>query len=453
MSGKRAKPKGEVEAPSAAADPSPDMPNVPSRSTATDLLERPDIQATPVLPGRARAGARNAARAERQRRDQRRRLIAAGCAAALLFGLLGWFLAHRGDGAEGQAAATTGRTQSTVLLQIGDRTVTGLALLATDPANGDGAVVLLPTRLMVDVAGFGPMTLGAAAALDPAAAGANALADSLGVTVDGTWVLGQRGFAALVDAAGGVTVDVDTDINGPGANKDTQVILIPAGTQTLDGASAVVYASFLGEGEPEQSRLARLDAVLSAVLAGLPTDADAATLQLGSLGSGSTSTLPESLPTFLTNLRSAEANTSVVHRTLPVKTIDAGGPVPALGIDTVAASALVKDLLASSAAAQRPGGDVRVLVQNGVGTPGLGSSARDLLVAEGFTYVAGGNASSFGNATSLVLITDGTAAKRAEGLAIANALGLSEKSLRVTSQGQSIADVVVVLGKDYSPPK
>jgi hypothetical protein len=92
-------------------------------------------------------------------------------------------------------------------------------------------------------------------------------------------------------------------------------------------------------------------------------------------------------------------------------------------------------------------------VQNGVGTPGLGSSARDRLVADGFTYVAGGNAAQFGTPKSLVLITESTADKRAEGAAIAAALGLPETAVRLTSQGQSVADVVVVLGKDYNPKK
>ena len=140
----------------------------------------------------------------------------------------------------------------------------------------------------------------------------------------------------------------------------------------------------------------------------------------------------------------------MVHRTLPVRSIDAGGPRagrrPRRGRLARPSSTTC---WRPRRRAQRPGGDVRVLVQNGAGTPGLGSTARDLLVAQGFTYVPGGNASSFGNAHSVVLITDATADKRAEGMAVVKALGLPDSALRVTSQGQSIADVVVVLGKDY----
>ncbi len=191
--------------------------------------------------------------------------------------------------------------------------------------------------------------------------------------------------------------------------------------------------------------------MLSAVIGGLPADSGQVTLQLGALGAGSVSTLPEQLAPFLAGLGSAEQSTSVVHRTLPVRSIDAGGSTPAVGLDVDASTALVSDLLAASVTPQRPGGDVRVLVQNGVGTPGLGSSARDLLVADGFTYVAGGNAASFGTARSVVLIADATAANRAEGVAVAKALGLPTSALRITARGQSVADVVVILGADYKP--
>jgi LytR cell envelope-related transcriptional attenuator/LytR_cpsA_psr family len=448
VSGKRAKPKGPAETP---ADPTTDAPAPSTAGTATDLLDRPVLmpQASPVLPGNSRGGARNAARNERRRKERRRRLIAAGTAGALLLVLVAWFVANRTGGGEVAAPPTAGRTQSTVLLDVRLGSSTGLALLAADPSTGEGSVVLLPNQLMVEVAGFGSMTLGGAAALPAKDSAADALADSLGITVDGTWNLDEKGFAALVDHAGGVTVDVDTDITGPGATKGSEVILIPAGNQHLDGASAAVYAGFLASGEPEQSRLARLDAVLSAVLRGLPADAGQVTLTLGTLGAGSSSTVPEQLPAFLSTLHGAEVGTAVVHRTLPVRAIDAGGAVPAVGLDVTASAALVDDLLASSRAPQRAGGDVRVLVQNGAGTPGLGSTARDRLVKDGFTYVAGGNASSFGQAESVVLITDATPEKRAEGEAVVKALRLPDSALRVTSQGQSIADVVVVLGKDY----
>ena len=51
---------------------------------------------------------------------------------------------------------------------------------------------------------------------------------------------------------------------------------------------------------------------------------------------------------------------------------------------------------------------MRVLVENGVGTPGLVEKARAKLVDAGFRFLNGGNASSFGDDPSTVLVADGT---------------------------------------------
>jgi hypothetical protein len=94
---------------------------------------------------------------------------------------------------------------------------------------------------------------------------------------------------------------------------------------------------------------------------------------------------------------------------------------------------------------------VRVLVQNGVGTPGLGETTRKRLIAAGLTYVNGGNAAQFGYAKSVVLIPDASTQSRREGADVAAALRLPPSSLRIAAQGQTIADVVVVVGADYKP--
>nr|MCU0266578.1 LytR C-terminal domain-containing protein [Actinomycetes bacterium] len=120
-------------------------------------------------------------------------------------------------------------------------------------------------------------------------------------------------------------------------------------------------------------------------------------------------------------------------------------------VDPEPTEQLVSSVLAGSLPPQRAGGPVRVLVQNGVGTPGLGEQARGLLVEEGFTYVNGGNANRFGYRTSVVLIRDASAAARTQGAEVAAALGLPESDLRVAAQGQSVADVVVILGADFAP--
>ena len=96
-------------------------------------------------------------------------------------------------------------------------------------------------------------------------------------------------------------------------------------------------------------------------------------------------------------------------------------------------------------------GEVRVLVRNGVGRPGLAAAARDLLVADGLRFAGSGNAASFGQqprpSSSSPRRTRRTATA---GEAVAAALGVDGGSLQVNSETLVDTDVVVVLGDDFA---
>jgi len=89
-------------------------------------------------------------------------------------------------------------------------------------------------------------------------------------------------------------------------------------------------------------------------------------------------------------------------------------------------------------------------VQNGSGAPGLGDAARADLVPRGYIFRGGGNAASFGTGPSVVLIQDSTPASRALGSTIAGLLGLPASAVQLDSNQTTIADVVVILGSDFT---
>ena len=92
-----------------------------------------------------------------------------------------------------------------------------------------------------------------------------------------------------------------------------------------------------------------------------------------------------------------------------------------------------------------------MLVENGVGTPGLVEQARTKLVDDGFRFVNGGNAAEFGVANSLVLVPDGTSQSVTRGERVAESLGLPATAVRPSNRGQTVADVIVILGEDFAP--
>lgn len=405
-----------------------------------------------ILPGGR--GTRRAAREDKQQ-EQRRRLLVGG-AVAVVIALIVWAVVGGGTSGKHHAAAPTDtRTQTTVLLQLKGSLGEAVdsALVAHDTAAKSGVVVLVPSAVIAQVPGFGPMPFGQALTLNQPNVSRATLSDLMGVSVDGSWVLTQQGLAALVDKVGGVTVTVDRDVTKPGPN-GTTTIVVAAGDEKLNGANAVAYASFLASGETEQLRLARFDAVLGAVLAQLPKQPAAIASLITGLGAGSSSTIATSrLADVLAGLAADSAASSTLDTVLPVTRLDTGDDQNAFSIDTAKTQTLAQQQFAQSIPASRKATGNRVMIENQVGTPGIGETTRSKLVDAGFVYLPGQNAPGMPNATapSVVLISGTTAADIAKGDSVAKALGLPSSDVRVSQQTVRVADVIVLLGADYKP--
>ena len=89
---------------------------------------------------------------------------------------------------------------------------------------------------------------------------------------------------------------------------------------------------------------------------------------------------------------------------------------------------------------------VAVLVQNGVGDPGLAAELPELLVPKGFRIVVSVNADDFDHRTTLVIA--GGEDHVAEARRVVRALGVGD--LGVTEVPSGLADITIVLGKDFT---
>jgi hypothetical protein len=354
---------------------------------------------------------------------------------------VGWLTARPGGSGPGATSTATG-VQRTALLALrdGDQLV-GAALLSVSAQ--DGLAVLVPAELVLEVPGIGRQPLDAAFGVRSRAP-AEALSDALGVRIDGTWVLSASGLGALVDAVGGVNVDVDQDLDWRG------VQLAEGRGQRLNGRAAAAFASYRHPDEPAASQLARFSAVLTGLLAGLPPKQETIDHQLRALGAESNNLLPPGrLAEMLLRARGLAQGEGWRGLILPIKVLDAGG-ASVESLDTAAARDLVESHLPGARLPEPTGGVVRVMIRNGVGVPRLSEAARDRLVAAGLRFVAGGNADSFGRRTTVVLVASDSRVDREHGLRVARALGLSPSQIQVNPLGSAMADVVVVLGQDFA---
>lgn len=339
------------------------------------------------------------------------------------------------------------RTQTTLLLQVQtpDRAAAASVLLAHDPDEGTGVGVLVPPQVLVTVPGTGSLPFGAALRSVDAQGSRDALSDLLGVTVDDGWVLPTESLSALVDALGGIPVEVDVPV------VRDQTVVLSVGAQRVDGARALELMLYLGPEEQEQSRLARVQQVVDGVVRSLPEDRDELVALLGALGERSVSTLePPALAGFLRGLADADADGRLQYDTLPVVPIDPGGGVTAFRVDAERLTPVVERLLADSVPSGVREGGNRVLVLNGVGTPGLGEAVRAKLTPAGFVFVGSRNAPEFGYATTQVLVPEATQDGQVLGERVAAALGVPATSVGAQDFG-TVADVVVLVGADFAP--
>lgn len=90
---------------------------------------------------------------------------------------------------------------------------------------------------------------------------------------------------------------------------------------------------------------------------------------------------------------------------------------------------------------------VRVIIYNGAGTPGIAGEAAQQMIAAGMRVVDTKNADRFDYDTTMVVVQDGDLE---QGEQVKAALGVGEVVDKPSEQ--DVADVIVIIGRDYVPP-
>lgn len=89
----------------------------------------------------------------------------------------------------------------------------------------------------------------------------------------------------------------------------------------------------------------------------------------------------------------------------------------------------------------------RVILYNGAGAPGIAGEAAQQLIRAGLRVVDTKNADNFNYAQTLIVVQHGDIQ---QGKDVARVLGVGQ--VRSQPSDQDIADVIVIVGKDYKPP-
>jgi hypothetical protein len=317
-----------------------------------------------------------------------------------------------------------------------DNTLSSGMLLATTPEVS--SALLVPGDLMVDVPTAGTTSLSAALPLGSDLPGA-ALSDALGVRVDGQWVVPMDGLVGLIDAVGGITVDVDTPVEANG-------LQIGVGAaQKLNGVQALTFGGWTASGESPSKQLMRMAQVTSVTLGALPADPAQVAAMLGTIP-GTTTLSGESLATELVAFGNHVRGKSLQVSLLPTLSAPVPNNPNAVTVDQATAQTLI-GLGFAGTELFVPGAAGSLRLQNASGVAGLESVARRRLVDAEFTYVWGGLAEPVQPRTVVMIRAESA---RQTGNEVAAALGLGEDSVMLGTNVVVGTDCLVLLGQDFA---
>jgi LCP family protein required for cell wall assembly len=185
-----------------------------------------------------------------------------------------------------------GTDSSTASGRSGDRHADSIMLLRTDPSHHQLSYLSIPRDLLVPVPGLGNTKINASFQAGGAALAIRTVKEYTGVQIEHAVILDFNSFKELIDAEGGITINVperilsnrfDCPYKTQARCQEWKGWSFARGTQHMNGERALIYSRIrenqLNPGESDLTRAARQQAVVQAAeakltsfgtLAGLP---------------------------------------------------------------------------------------------------------------------------------------------------------------------------------------
>lgn len=335
-----------------------------------------------------------------------------------------------------------------------------LMLVRIDPKEKKATMISILRDTYVDMGEYGQNKINSAYSLGGPELTVQTVSDLAGVDINHYAEINFDGFRAIVDALGGIEVDVPMDINDPDAGGS-----LSAGLQTLNGDQALILCrsrhAYDEYGKGDEYRAANQRLVLSAVAKKL-LQADPATI------ASSVSAMSQYVTTdFSVNdliglaqtMRGLDPETDIYTGTNPTESVYVNGGWYEI-VDVEAWTAMMErvdqglppneediiDPATGTVMATGNGASSNsVTVLNGNGTAGASSNASRLLTDAGFEAITD-NADSFDYEETLIIYADKSHKQKAQELADALGVGVVQ-----ADDGSIPFDTafLVVLGADF----
>ncbi len=278
---------------------------------------------------------------------------------------------------------------------------------------------------------------------------AQQIAELFGTSVPFFIHMDEEGLEALVDLLGGLPVFV-TDLPDEGP----EAVRIPAGDVTLDGAKALEYLRYEGEGERDRDRIVRRGKLIASFVEQLGEQADTLSGRDASrvaYGRMTTNLTRPGFVSLMRELRDLEKERMITRQIEgALRRVGTGDGEKLLLFPHQEGRWLresVRQIVDNLAAAQTMQDEnivIRVEVLNGTEIVGLAGRTAELLRSYGFDVISVGNAA--GSDVERTRVIDRTGS----GMYARRTADVIRAS-RVDSEvdPQAVVDVTVILGRDF----
>lgn len=329
-----------------------------------------------------------------------------------------------------------------------------LIVARIDPPQSRVTMLSIPRDTRVDIPGHGTTKINAAHAYGGPALAIETVSELTGLPISHYAEVNFAGFKQIVDALGGVTVDVPEDIyDMKAANHVEAAARLEQGVQYLDGAHALTFVRSRQFPEGDLQRIRNQQTFFKAVLVEMQKPANLLRLP---------SAIEAVADAMYTDLSVGDmlriANQMKGMDPDDLETVTMPGTPQTIGggsyivIDDDAFSEMLARIEAGERAEPLPEepptllpGDVTVTVRNGAGIEGVASEVAAALTGSGFAVGEVGNADQFVYDETLVVYSgeDSSAADLV--------VSKLDRGRVVQSRGMYSfsTDVLVVVGKDW----
>lgn len=324
------------------------------------------------------------------------------------------------------------------------------ALVRTDASTKKVNVIAIPANTQVSLKDGKYHALREAETMYGDSSLISAVANLTGVEINHFVSVNAQGVMQLVDALGGISVNVAEEVDDPRAGS----VYLPAGQQTLSGKAALTYARATNYTDSLNTKSAAQSQLLVQTSLAMLTGGKTNLVNLidnagNSFGTDIASSDVLSMADSLSGITASSVSFTLIPGSETTSNNESVYSVSSTDVTNLMQRIEAGQSTETTTQAQSVDpASFSVIIRNGSGITGAAASMQASLEALNFTIKETGNTDTSAYNETLVIYTE--SAHKAQAQTVLDAMGLG-RLVQNTGAYSYDADVLVIVGKDWKP--